>query len=130
MCDQQSLRPACAYAQSDQSLCLSFEYSMSVKLLTKQHLEFVSLKRAAQAGLSVHLSKCHIVGKHMSRLICVFYLSGGQVPPQKLAALQRVLQSDFLNAVREVYESVYETVDISGKPELRANATAKVINRL
>lgn len=49
----------------------------------------------------------------------------GQVPPQKLAALQRVLQSDFLNAVREVYESVYETVDISGKPELRANATAK-----
>ena len=53
---------------------------------------------------------------------------GGQVPPQKLAALQRVLQSDFLNAVREVYESVYETVDISGKPELRANATAKVNN--
>ena len=58
-----------------------------------------------------------------------FYLSGGQVPPQKLAALQRVLQSDFLNAVREVYESVYETVDISGKPELRANATAKVIEQ-
>ena len=51
---------------------------------------------------------------------------GGQVPPQKLAALQRVLQSDFLNAVREVYESVYETVDISGNPEVRANATAKV----
>ncbi|KAL4225706.1 Protein lin-7 C [Mactra antiquata] len=49
----------------------------------------------------------------------------GQVPPQKLAALQRVLQSDFLNAVREVYESVYETVDISGNPEVRANATAK-----
>ncbi|KAK3591873.1 hypothetical protein CHS0354_005077 [Potamilus streckersoni] len=49
----------------------------------------------------------------------------GQVPPQKLAALQRILQSDFLNAVREVYESVYETVDISGNPEVRANATAK-----
>ena len=43
--------------------------------------------------------------------------------------MQRVLQSDFLNAVREVYESVYETVDISGKPELRANATAKVIEQ-
>ena len=28
--------------------------------------------------------------------------------------------------MREVYESVYETVDISGKPELRANATVKV----
>ena len=34
MCDQQRLRPACAYAQSDQSLCRSLEYSMSVKLLT------------------------------------------------------------------------------------------------
>lgn len=59
-------------------------------------------------------------------MLIVFKLSGGQVPPQKLAALQRVLQSDFLNAVREVYESVYETVDISGNPEVRANATAKV----
>ena len=44
MCDQQSLRPACAYAQSDQSLCLSLEYFMSVKLLTEHHLEFLSLK--------------------------------------------------------------------------------------
>ena len=40
MCDQQSLRPV----QSDQSLCLSLEYSMSVKLLTEHHLEFLSLK--------------------------------------------------------------------------------------
>ena len=44
----------------------------------------------------------------------------------KLAALQKVLQSDFCNAIREVYEHVYETVDISGSPEIRANATAKV----
>ena len=43
MCDQQSLRSACAYAQSDQSLCLSLEYSMTVKLLTEHHLEFLSL---------------------------------------------------------------------------------------
>ena len=43
MCDKQSLRPACAYAQSDQSLCLSLEYSMSVKLLNEHHLEFQSL---------------------------------------------------------------------------------------
>ena len=32
------------YAQSDQSLCYSLEYSMTVKLLTEQHLEFLSLK--------------------------------------------------------------------------------------
>ena len=44
MCNQQSLRSACAYAQSDQSLCLSLEYSRSVKLLTEHHLEFLSLK--------------------------------------------------------------------------------------
>ena len=44
MCDQQRLRPACAYWQSDQSLCLSLEYSMNVKLLPEHHLEFLSLK--------------------------------------------------------------------------------------
>ena len=44
MCDQQTLRPACAYAQSDQSLCLSLEYYITVKLLTEHHLEFLSLK--------------------------------------------------------------------------------------
>ena len=43
-CDQQSLRSACAYAQSDQSHCLSLEYFMSVKLLTEHDLEFLSLK--------------------------------------------------------------------------------------
>ena len=32
------------YAQSDQSLCLSLDYSMSVELLTEYHLEFLSLK--------------------------------------------------------------------------------------
>ena len=37
-------RPACAYAQSDQSLCKSLEYSMSVKLLTEYHLEFLCLR--------------------------------------------------------------------------------------
>ena len=55
--------------QSDQSLCLSFEYSMSVKLLTEHHLEFLSLKGATQVGLSLHLSKCHILGNHISWLI-------------------------------------------------------------
>merc|ERR1719495_315073 len=49
----------------------------------------------------------------------------GEVPTAKLAALQKVLQSEFLNAVREVYEHVYETVDVQGNPEIRASATAK-----
>ena len=67
ICDQKSLRSACAYAQTDQSLCKSLEYFMSVKLLTKHHLEFSSLKGGCTG--SPHLSKCHIVGNHMSRLI-------------------------------------------------------------
>lgn len=49
----------------------------------------------------------------------------GEVPATKLATLQKVLQSDFLNAVREVYEHVYETVDIQGSQDVRASATAK-----
>ena len=36
---------------------------MTVKLLTKKHLE------AAQARSSLHLSKCYIVGNHLLRLI-------------------------------------------------------------
>ena len=44
MCDQQRLRSACAYAQSDQSLSKWLEYSISVKLLIEHHLEFLSLK--------------------------------------------------------------------------------------
>ena len=42
---------------------------MSVKLLTEHNLEFLSLKGAAQARLSLHLSKCHVVGNHMRWLI-------------------------------------------------------------
>ena len=61
MCDQQSLRSTCAYAQSDQSLCLSLEYFMTVKLLTEHQLEFLSLKGGC-AGSSestlVKLSNC------------------------------------------------------------------------
>ena len=76
MCDQQRLRPACAYAQSDQSLCQSLEYSMSVKLLTKQHLEFLSLKGGCTGSCDSslvkmpHFWKSHVVahlwGNHLA----------------------------------------------------------------
>ena len=68
MCDQQNLKSACAFAQSDQSLCQSLEYCMSVKLLTEHDFELLSLKEDAQARLSLHLSKAHIVGNPMLRL--------------------------------------------------------------
>ncbi|OXU25134.1 hypothetical protein TSAR_009547 [Trichomalopsis sarcophagae] len=49
----------------------------------------------------------------------------GEIPVTKLAALQKVLQSDFFSAVREVYEHIYDTVDIQGSQDVRASATAK-----
>ena len=70
MCDKQSL----TCAQSDQSLCLSLEYCMTVKLLTEQHLEFLSLKGGC-TGLSVsthvkitHCWKSH-VAVHFKRIV-------------------------------------------------------------
>ena len=50
-----------------------FYYSMSVKLLTEHSLEFLSLTGGCTglARLSLHLSKCHIVGNHLSRLILI-----------------------------------------------------------
>ena len=69
MCDQQSLRSACAYAQADQSLCQSLAYSLIVKLLTEQHLEFLSLKEAVEDRPSLQMYNCQIVGNLMPRLI-------------------------------------------------------------
>ena len=70
MCDQQSLRSACAYAQSDQSLCKSLGYSITVKLLTEHHLEYLSLKGDSTDSSESALVKMPRYGNHMSRLIC------------------------------------------------------------
>ena len=40
---------------------------MIVKLLAEHHLEFLSLKEAAEARLRLHMLKCHIVGNLMHR---------------------------------------------------------------
>ena len=48
-------------AQTDQSLCLSIEYSVIVKLLTEHHLEFLSLKggcRCSSESTIVKMSNC------------------------------------------------------------------------
>ena len=46
-----------SYAQSDQSLCLSLEYSMTVKLLTEHYLVFLSLKRGCTGSSESTLVK-------------------------------------------------------------------------
>lgn len=53
-----------------------------------------------------------------------------EIPETKLMELQRILQSDFFHAVMEVYEKIYETVQITGSAEVRANATAKATVRV
>jgi len=49
----------------------------------------------------------------------------GEVDNTKVDQLKKVLQSDFFRAVRDVYEHMYETVDVEGSAEVRASATAK-----
>ena len=43
---------------------------MNIKLLNEHNLEFLSLQEDYTARLSLVMSKCHIVGNHMSRRIC------------------------------------------------------------
>ena len=71
MCDQLSLRSACAYAQPDQSLCLSLEYSMIVKLLTEHHFEFLSLKGCGRGSSeSTHVKMPHCWKSHALAQFC------------------------------------------------------------
>ena len=72
MCNQQSLRSACAYAQSDKSLCLLLEYSMIVKLLTEHHFEFLSLKEGCRGSSESSLVKMSNCWKShaMAQLLC------------------------------------------------------------
>ena len=75
MCDQQRLRPACASAQSDQSLWMSLEYSISVNLLIKHHLEFLTLQGGCTGSSESILVKIpHCWKSHVEAHICTFRL--------------------------------------------------------
>ena len=67
---------------------------MTVELLAEHHLEFLGLKAAAQACLSLHLSKFHIVGSHMSRLICLLsycYMDKTRIRVNMILSTRQVL---------------------------------------
>ena len=82
MCVQQSLRSACAYAQSDQSLWQSLEYSMSVKLLSKHHLELLSLTGGCTGLFESTLVKLpHCWQSHVIHLIIIRELHGVPLNP-------------------------------------------------
>ena len=61
MRDQQSLRAACAYVQSNQSLCYLLEYSMTVNLMT-EHTPFgvSKLERGLHgSSMAIHVEIPH-----------------------------------------------------------------------
>ncbi|KAL3994402.1 hypothetical protein ACH3XW_21595 [Acanthocheilonema viteae] len=49
----------------------------------------------------------------------------GELNSPKLTSLQNILQSDFFSSVREVFESVYDTISADSSREVRTSATAK-----
>ena len=57
---------------------------MIFKLLTEHYLELLSLKEAAEARPSLHMSKCHIVGNLMHWLIYVWV---GLSPCQRIVLM-------------------------------------------
>ena len=66
--------------QSDQSLCWSLEYSMTVKLLTKNHLEFLSLKGGCTGSSeSIHVKMPHCWKSHDVVLMFMRYLADNEV---------------------------------------------------
>ena len=49
----------------------------------------------------------------------------GEVNNPKLASLQQVLQSEFFGAVREVYETVYDSTDADTTPTVSEKTKKK-----
>ena len=107
MCDQQSLRSACAYAQSDQSLCLSLEYSMIVKLLTEHHLELLSFKGGCTSSSEStlvkmpHCWKSHATAQFFAKWVIfhAFFLSAD------------FLQNKFKN-LKKFFQEYHQSVQI------------------
>ena len=59
-------------AQSDQSLCLSLDYSMIIKLLTEHDLKFLNLKRCCTGSSESTLVKMPHCWKSHVTALCIF----------------------------------------------------------
>ena len=67
MWDPQSLRSACVYAQSDQNLNKSLEYSLAFKLHAEQYYEFLSLTGGYKGSSeSSHVKMPHCWKSHVA----------------------------------------------------------------
>ena len=75
MCDQQRLRPACVYVQSDQSLCLLLKHSVSAKLQKEHNLEFLNLKGSCTGSSEFTLNKIpHCWKSHVADQLLIIKL--------------------------------------------------------
>ena len=116
MCEQQSLRSACAYAQSDQSICSSLENYMSVKLLTEHLSEVLSLKGGctclSESTLvkMPHCRKSHVTA-HLSFQKSIdlmkIDIEAGEWP-----ALPEMLSSGVLKEVKQLIMEFHSWVDL------------------
>ena len=107
MCNQQSLRSACAYAQSDKSLCLLLEYSMIVKLLTEHHLEFLSLKGSCtDSSESTHVKMPHCWKSHSLAHMYVLYC----IEATDLSHLGFPEKSIMFEDIQQVIYCIYRTL--------------------
>ena len=110
MCDQQSLRSACAYVQSDQSLCLSLEYSMTVKLLTEHHLKFLRVKGGCTGSSESTLVKMpHCWKSHVTAHSEIINFE-----PLILCTMNRIKPDGTINWYTKNWESVFYRYFASG----------------
>ena len=100
MCDHQSLRSACAYAQSNQSLCLSLEYSMNVKVLTEHFFEFLNLTGGCTGSCESSLVKMpHCLKSHV-----VAHIVHRQKRIQKTPPARSCVLSTYSSVVRNSFK--------------------------
>ena len=86
MYDQQRLRPVSTYPQFDQSHCWSLKYFLNTKVLTKHHLEPLSLRRGCTGSSESDLVKIpHCWKSHvMARLESLTHPKPDQEPKPKI----------------------------------------------
>ena len=90
------------------------------------------MKEAAQARLSLHMPKCHIVGNHMSRLIFISRDFGStiiQVEPilVVLPKLMKHTSNEVREETKELLSEIYRWTGPNIKQHLEELNTAQVI---
>ena len=90
MCNQQKLRSAYEHAQSDQSLCWSLEYFMTLRLPNEHHLEFVSkLQRRLHRLVWVYTSRNATLLEITCRGSVIMEAKKTRINSNRITALER-----------------------------------------